>query len=112
MFATRIAVRRANVSEIVGLHHRGCRGFNSQAALRSREPIISPAWSSWAHALLTSFESASGGVCAFSRDGGTAAVANFRGSNSAPAWSPDGRSLAVTLTREGTHMFFDERGRF
>ena len=28
-------------------------------------------------------------------------VANFRGSNSAPAWSPDGRRLAVTLSRDG-----------
>jgi hypothetical protein len=26
-------------------------------------------------------------------------LANFRGSNSAPAWSPDGRELAVTLSR-------------
>ncbi len=33
-------------------------------------------------------------------------MANFRGSNSAPAWSPDGRSLAVTLTREGHSQIF------
>src|SRR4029079_14626911 len=29
------------------------------------------------------------------------AIANFRGSNSSPAWSPDGRRLAVTLTKDG-----------
>jgi TolB protein len=29
------------------------------------------------------------------------AVANFRGSNSAPAWSPDGKRLALTLSRGG-----------
>ncbi|MFX6023349.1 Tol-Pal system protein TolB, partial [Acinetobacter baumannii] len=28
-------------------------------------------------------------------------VANFKGSNSAPAWSPDGSRLAVALTRDG-----------
>jgi len=28
-------------------------------------------------------------------------VANFKGSNSAPAWSPDGRTLALTLSRDG-----------
>ena len=34
------------------------------------------------------------------------AVANFRGSNSAPAWSPDGRTLAVVLSREGGSQIF------
>src|SRR5205807_78708 len=33
-------------------------------------------------------------------------IANFRGSNSAPAWSPDGRRLAVTLSREGGSQIF------
>jgi len=28
-------------------------------------------------------------------------VANFKGSNSAPSWSPDGSRLAVALTRDG-----------
>jgi len=33
-------------------------------------------------------------------------LANFRGSNSAPAWAPDGRKLAVTLTKEGGSQIF------
>jgi TolB protein len=33
-------------------------------------------------------------------------IANFRGSNSAPAWSPDGRTLAVTLTRDGGSQLY------
>ena len=33
-------------------------------------------------------------------------VANFRGSNSAPSWSPDGRTLAVTLSRDGGSQLF------
>ncbi len=33
-------------------------------------------------------------------------LANFRGSNSAPAWSPDGRRLAVTLTKDGGSQIF------
>ena len=33
-------------------------------------------------------------------------IANFRGSNSAPAWSPDGRTLAVTLSRDGGSQLF------
>jgi TolB protein len=38
--------------------------------------------------------------------GSRQAVAAFRGSNSAPAWSPDGRRLAVTLTRDGGSQLF------
>jgi hypothetical protein len=33
-------------------------------------------------------------------------LANFRGSNSAPAWSPDGRKLAVTLSRDGGSQLY------
>ena len=33
-------------------------------------------------------------------------LANFRGSNSAPAWSPDGRKLVVTLTKDGGSQLF------
>jgi TolB protein len=33
-------------------------------------------------------------------------VANFKGSNSAPAWSSDGKSLAVTLTRDGASQIY------
>ena len=38
--------------------------------------------------------------------GGRQAVANFRGSNSSPAWSPDGRRLAVTLTKDGGSQLY------
>ena len=33
-------------------------------------------------------------------------AANFKGSNSAPAWSPDGRKLAVVLTKDGGSQLF------
>ena len=33
-------------------------------------------------------------------------MANFRGSNSAPAWAPDGRTLAVTLSRDGGSQLY------
>jgi len=33
-------------------------------------------------------------------------VANFKGSNSAPAWSPDGRKLAVVLSKDGGSQIF------
>jgi TolB protein len=33
-------------------------------------------------------------------------MANFKGSNSAPAWSPDGRALLATLSRDGGSQLY------
>ena len=33
-------------------------------------------------------------------------VANFKGSNSAPAWSPDGRKLAIVLSKDGNSQIY------
>ena len=33
-------------------------------------------------------------------------VANFKGSNSAPGWSPDGRKLAVVLSKDGFSQLY------
>jgi len=33
-------------------------------------------------------------------------VANFKGSNSAPTWAPDGRSLVATLSRDGGSQLY------
>ena len=83
-------------------------GQNAQAALISREPIISPAWSPDGTRLAyVSFENKKPVVYVHSLSSGRrAVVANFRGSNSAPAWSPDGRKLAVVLSKEGGSQLF------
>jgi TolB protein len=47
-----------------------------------------------------------GGLRARRRHGKRRLIANFRGSNSAPAWSPDGRTLAVTLSRDGGSQLY------
>ncbi len=108
VFATRIAYVVQTSPKSWELHVADADGFNPQAALRSREPIISPAWSPDGTRLAyVSFESGKPVVYVHSINSGERrAVANFRGSNSAPAWSPDGRSLAVTLTREGNSQVF------
>ena len=108
VFATRIAYVVQTSPKSWELHIADADGFNPQAALRSREPIISPAWAPDGTRLAyVSFESGKPVVYVHSvATGERRAVANFRGSNSAPAWSPDGRSLAVTLTREGNSQVF------
>jgi TolB protein len=108
VFATRIAYVVQTSRASWELHIADADGANPQSALRSREPIISPAWSPDGGRLAyVSFETGKPVVYVHTvMTGARQAVANFRGSNSAPAWSPDGRTLAVTLTREGNSQVF------
>jgi TolB protein len=83
-------------------------GENSQTALASPEPIISPAWSpDGLRIAYVSFESRKPVIYVHEvATGKRRLIANFRGSNSAPAWAPDGRSLAVTLSRDGGSQLY------
>ena len=107
VFSTRIAYVTKNGS-VYTLWVADADGENSALALRSNEPIISPAWSPTGTQLAyVSFEARKPSV--YVHDVETAKrrlVANFKGSNSAPAWSPDGRTLALTLSRDtGSQIF-------
>lgn len=107
VFSTRIAyvLKRGNTYE---LQIADADGQNPQVALRSREPVISPAWSPDGSKLAyVSFES--GKPVVYVHTLATSAripVANFKGNNSAPAWSPDGSKLAVALTRDGLSQIY------
>lgn len=101
-FATRIAYITKTGNEY-RLEVADADGEGTQVALRSNEPIISPAWSpDGTKVAYVSFEQKKPVVYVqdlTSRQ--RTIIANYRGSNSAPSWSPDGRRLALALSRNG-----------
>ena len=107
VFATRIAYVSRSGRQFA-LHVTDADGEGGQVALRSSEPIISPAWSpNGREVAYVSFESQKAVVWVQDvATGKRTMVANFRGSNSAPAWSPDGSELAVTLSRDAPAQIY------
>lgn len=112
-FNTRIAyvtskVWRTNNVRYYALYVADVDGYNAHLVVRSREPIMSPAWSPDGHKLAyVSFEQHRPMI--FVQDIFTAErerVAGFRGINSAPAWSPDGTRLAMSLSKDGNSEIY------
>lgn len=78
-------------------------GMEAETILRSREPIMSPAWSPDGQRIAyVSFENKAAAVFVQTlADGSREKVSDRPGINGAPAWSPDGRQLALTLSKDG-----------
>jgi TolB protein len=106
-FATRIAYVTKAGNEY-RLEVADSDGEGTHVALRSNEPIISPAWSpDGSKVAYVSFENRKPVV--YVQDLVTrqrTVIANYKGSNSAPTWSPDGSRLAVALSRGGLTQIY------
>ncbi len=80
-------------------------GVNPQTLVRSREPLLSPAWSPDGKRIAyVSFQKGSSAVYIVELAtgiGATEPVSSSKGINGAPAFSPDGSKLALTLSKSG-----------
>jgi TolB protein len=83
-------------------------GYGAQTVRWSDEPILSPSWSpDGTHLAYVSLERKKPVVYVQSlMTGQYQAVANYWGSNSAPAWLPDGKRLAVVLSKDGGSQIY------
>jgi len=107
VFSTRMAYV-TKTGQRYSLRVTDADGEGGQIALISPAPIISPAWSPDGKELAyVSFETHKAVV--WVQDlltGRRRVLADFRGSNSAPTYSPDGSQLALTLSRDGGSQLF------
>ena len=105
-FATRIAYIAVNgqpPAQVFQLIVADADGENPRMILESRQPLMSPAWSADGQWLAyVSFENHRSAVYVQEvRSGERRQVSARAGINGAPAWSPDGHKLALTLGGAG-----------
>ena len=84
-------------------------GYNPQVVVRSKEALLSPAWSPDGQNLAyVSFESGNSAIYMQNISTGARQLvsATPKGINGAPAFSPDGRKLAVSLSYVGNSEIF------
>ena len=83
-------------------------GYNLQVAVRSRESLLSPAWSPDGSSIAyVSFEDGNSSIRIQNIITGARQLVSARkGINGAPAWSPDGKKLAVSLSYVGNPEIF------
>ena len=83
-------------------------GFAEKVILKSKKPIMSPAWSPNGKRLAyVSFEKNRSVIYIQElKTGKRQAIAKFKGINSGPRWSPDGKRIAMTLSKDGNSEIY------
>jgi len=99
-FSTRIAYVEIGAGESYSLIVADADGYNAQPILQSKQPIMSPSWSPDGKQLAyVSFEHTQPAIYTQSlANGQRTLLSQQTGINGAPAFSPDGKSLDLTLS--------------
>lgn len=109
-FSTRIAYVTAENKKprYYALYVADVDGYNPQLLMRSKQPLMSPAWSPDGTKLAyVSFEA--GRPMIYVQEvatGDRERISSFPGINGAPAWSPDGTRLAMSLSKDGNSEIY------
>jgi TolB protein len=110
VFSTQIAYiseeRRPDNTKLFRLIVSDADGENAQRVAESNQPLMSPSWSPDARRLAyVSFENGNSAVYVQTlRTGVRQQVSGRTGVNSSPSFSPDGRMLALTLSRDAGNL--------
>lgn len=110
VFSTQIAYisreRRPDGSRLFRLIVSDADGENAQRVAESTQPLLSPSWSPDGRRIAyVSFEGGSSAVYVQTlRTGTRERVSGRAGINSSPTFSPDGRMLALTLSRDSGNL--------
>lgn len=82
-------------------------GYGAQTIVSSPQPLMSPTWSpDGTHVAYVGFNKGKPVIYIQALAGGRRVLANFKGSNSAPAFASDGHHLAIVLTRDGNSQIY------
>jgi len=99
-----VTAKGAIGNKLYNLNIADADGHRPESLLSSNEPILSAVWSpDGSRIAYVSFEK-EGRPAIFIRDlatGRKEQITAFQGLNGAPAWSPDGKNMAMVLSRDG-----------
>ena len=78
-------------------------GANERVVFESDDPLMTPSWLLMVITVYVSFETNRAAIFIHNlKTGERTQLTNYQGLNGAPSWSPDGKQLAMVLSKDGS----------